>query len=73
MRRTSSSPPALRVLLYAGGSVASAAGFHTAVTGARSIAGGQTTADPVLESELRFYGTFYAAYGLASGHGPPLS
>jgi hypothetical protein len=53
--------------------VASAAGFHTAVTGARSIPGRQTTADPVLESELRFYGTFYAAYGLASGYGPPLT
>jgi|1186.fasta_scaffold719152_1 hypothetical protein len=58
-------PPALRALLYAGGTVASAAGFHTAVTGARSIPGRQTAADSVLESELRFYGTFYAAYGLA--------
>jgi len=70
MRRTSSSPPALRARLYAGGTVASAAEFHTAVTGARSIPSRQTTADPVLEGELRFYGTFYAAYGLASGGGP---
>jgi hypothetical protein len=54
---------ALRALLYAGGSVATAAGLHTAVAGARSIAGeGQASA--TIESELRFYGAIYAAYGV---------
>jgi uncharacterized protein DUF4345 len=56
---------AQRALLYAGGAVASAAGLHTAITGARSIPGHDGPADPVVESELRFYGTFYAAYGVA--------
>ena len=45
--------------------MASAAGLHTAMTGARSIPGRRATADPLLESELRFYGTFYTAYGVA--------
>jgi uncharacterized protein DUF4345 len=54
----------LRAALYAAGAVASAAGLHTAIMGARSLPG-QKRADPVLESELRYYGAFYAAYGVA--------
>jgi Domain of unknown function (DUF4345) len=54
---------ALRGLFYVGGGVATAAGLHTVVAGARSIAG-QELANPAVESELRFYATFYAAYGL---------
>jgi uncharacterized protein DUF4345 len=44
--------------------VATAAGLPTAVVGGRSVPG-QRRANPSLESELRFYGTFDAAYGLA--------
>ena len=54
----------MRALFYLGGAVATAAGLHTALTGARSLPGDQT-ATPEVESELRFYGTFYAAFGLA--------
>ena len=45
--------------------MATAAGSHTALTGARSIPGRRATGDPLVESELRFYGTFYAAYSVA--------
>ena len=55
---------ALRAVLTAGGAVATAAGLHTVVTGARSVPGKQQ-ANAAVESELRFYGAFYAAYGLA--------
>jgi hypothetical protein len=56
---------ALRASLYLGGAVATAAGLHTAATGARSIPGETDQANALLESELRYYGSFYAAYGLA--------
>ena len=56
---------ALRASLYLGGAVATAAGLHTAATGARSIPGETDQASASLESELRYYGSFYAAYGLA--------
>lgn len=61
----SPSPDALRTVLRVGGLVATGAGLHTAVAGARSVPGYSGAADPRLESELRFYGAFYAAYGLA--------
>jgi hypothetical protein len=35
------------------------------VRGARSLPG-QTTSNPVLESELRYYAGFYSAFGLAA-------
>jgi hypothetical protein len=55
---------ALRALLYAGGAVATGAGLHTVVAGARSVPG-RPRADARMESELRYYAGFYAAYGLA--------
>ena len=55
---------ALRALFYVGGAVATTAGLHSAVAGARSLPGDQR-AGPAVESELRFYGAFYCAYGLA--------
>jgi hypothetical protein len=39
--------------------------MHSALSGARSVPGYRGLADARLESELRFYGTFYAAYGIA--------
>jgi hypothetical protein len=59
-----------RAAFYAGGAVAGAAGLHTVLTGARSLPGDQR-ADPAVESELRFYGAFYAAYGAAVLHTAP--
>jgi hypothetical protein len=56
---------ALRAAFYVGGAVATAAGLHTVISGARSVAG-QGPANPALESELRFYAAFYVAYGLAA-------
>lgn len=56
---------ALRALLGAGGVVAAAAGAHSAILGARSLPG-QSTANPTLESELRYYAAFYAAYGVGA-------
>lgn len=56
---------ALRAIFYAGGAVATAAGLHTVITGARSVPG-EDLANPALESELRFYAAFYVAYGLAA-------
>src|SRR5262245_12037167 len=44
--------------------IATAAGLDTVIRGARSVPG-QGSANPSLESELRFYAAFYAAYGLA--------
>jgi Domain of unknown function (DUF4345) len=55
---------ALRAVFYLGGAVATAAGLHTVVTGARSLPA-QRAANRVVESELRFYAAFYAAYGAA--------
>lgn len=48
--------------------MATGAGIHTAVAGARSVPGYSGSADAQLESELRFYGVFYAAYGIALWH-----
>jgi hypothetical protein len=56
---------ALRAVLYLAGAVATAAGLHTVIAGARSIAG-QGAANESVESELRFYAAFYVAYGLAA-------
>jgi hypothetical protein len=56
----------LRAAFYLGGAVATAAGFHSMVAGARSVPGRRKTADPALDSELRYYGGFYMAYGLAA-------
>jgi hypothetical protein len=63
-------PRALRALLYVGGCVATTAGLHTALTGARSLPG-QGPANASVESELRFYAAFYVAYGLAALHVAP--
>jgi hypothetical protein len=52
-------------VFYVGGAVATAAGLHTVIAGARSVAG-QGPANPALESELRFYAAFYVAYGVAA-------
>ena len=51
-------------MLRGGGAVATLAGLHTVVAGAKSIAG-EDAANPSVESELRFYAAFYVAYGLA--------
>jgi hypothetical protein len=55
---------AFRAAFYAVGTVASAAGLHTAVVGARSLPGSERPG-PLVGSELRFYSAFYAAYGMA--------
>lgn len=60
-----SSARALRALLLGGGVVATAAGMHTVVVGGKSLPG-RRLANPVLESELRFYATYYVAFGLAA-------
>jgi uncharacterized protein DUF4345 len=43
--------------------VASAAGLHTVISGAKSLPG-QDRVNPEVESELRFYAAFYVAYGV---------
>ena len=58
------SASALRAGFYVGGAVATTAGLHTVITGARSVPG-KPSANALMESELRFYAAFYAAYGLA--------
>jgi hypothetical protein len=55
---------ALRGAFYLGGAVATAAGLHTVIAGARSVPR-QELANPSVESELRFYAAFYVAYGFA--------
>jgi Domain of unknown function (DUF4345) len=55
---------ALRATFYTGGVVATAAGLYTMVAGAKSLPG-EDFANPVVESELRFYAAFYVAYGIA--------
>jgi hypothetical protein len=60
-----SSRNALRAVFYVTGGVATTAGFHTVLTGAKSLPG-QGLANPTVESELRFYAAFYVAYGLAA-------
>ena len=58
---------ALQAVLWAGGGVATTAGLHTSIAGAKSVPGNDDhLASPWLESELRFYGAFYAAYGLCA-------
>ena len=63
--RPSFSRRAIRGIFYLGGVVATGAGLHTAAAGARSVPN-QELANPSVESELRFYGAFYLAYGLAA-------
>ena len=55
----------MRAAFYVGGLVATTAGLHTVITGARSLPG-QELANPSVESELRFYAAFYVAYGLVA-------
>jgi len=55
--------PALQVLLIALGVVAFIAGLITVFTGAGSIPG-DNPATPNLESELRFYATFWTGFGV---------
>ena len=55
----------LRAAFYVGGLVATTAGLHIVVAGAKSIPGKQRVNSSV-ESELRFYAAFYVAYGLAA-------
>lgn len=55
---------ALRALFYVGGVGATTGGLHTVVAGAKSLPD-QELANPSVESELRYYAAFYAAYGLA--------
>ncbi|MGH2961088.1 MAG: DUF4345 domain-containing protein [Solirubrobacterales bacterium] len=57
---------ALRAAVYVGGLIATAAGLDTVVRGVKSLPGEGKLAKPVVESELRFYAAFYAAYGLAA-------
>lgn len=56
---------ALRATLYTGGVVATAAGADTAIRGARSVPG-EGAANAAIESEIRYYSAFYAAFGLAA-------
>lgn len=53
-----------RWVLRLGGAVAATAGGHTAVAGGRSFPPWQRH-DSMIESELRYYSAFYAAYGVA--------
>jgi hypothetical protein len=54
----------LRAALGAGGAIATAAGVHTMLAGGRSFPPWRR-GSAMVESELRFYAGFYAAYGLA--------
>lgn len=56
---------ALRAVFYVGGAVATAAGLHTVIAGARSLPH-QEQANPSVESELRFYAAFYVAFGIVA-------
>ena len=56
---------AQQATLYVGGAVATTAGLHTVVAGARSVPG-RPRAGAEVESELRFYAAFYVAYGLVA-------
>jgi hypothetical protein len=60
-----SSRGALRALFYLVGLVATTAGLHTVIAGARSVPRQELT-NPSVESELRFYAAFYVAYGLVA-------
>ena len=55
----------LRAVFYVGGVIETTAGLHTVIAGAKSIPA-QELANPSVESELRFYAAFYAAYGLVA-------
>jgi hypothetical protein len=52
-------------VFYVGGLVATAAGLHTVIAGAKSVPG-QDVANASVESELRFYAAFYVAYGVVA-------
>ncbi|HYP54773.1 MAG TPA: DUF4345 domain-containing protein [Solirubrobacterales bacterium] len=54
---------ALRILLLALGSVALVAGLLTVLTGTAGMPG-DSRATPNVESELRFYATFWAGFGV---------
>jgi hypothetical protein len=56
---------ALRAGVYAVGAVATTAGLDTVLRGAKSLPG-EDTANPSVESDLRYYGAFYVAYGVAA-------
>jgi hypothetical protein len=56
---------ALRAVFYLGGLIATTAGLHTVIAGAKSLPG-QKRANPTVESELRFYAAFYVAYGVVA-------
>ena len=56
---------ALRAVFYGVGAVATTAGLHTMLAGARSVPG-RPPANAAMESELRFYAAFYVAYGLTA-------
>lgn len=62
-RNPSFGTSALRAVFYVGGAVATTAGLHTVVFGAKSLPGQERT-NPSVEGELRFYAAFYVAYGL---------
>lgn len=51
---------ALRAAFYLGGLVATTAGLHTVIAGARSIPGKRRSGSS-MESELRFYAALLAA------------
>ena len=53
----------LRAMLGLGGLVATSAGLHTVAVGGRSFPPWRH-ANPMVESELRFYSAYYVAYGL---------
>jgi uncharacterized protein DUF4345 len=52
-------------MFFLGGAVATTAGLHTVVAGAKSLPG-QGPANPSVDGELRFYAAFYVAYGLVA-------
>lgn len=56
---------ALRSLLLVLGGVATGAGLHSALAGDGSLPGGSRV-DRLADSELRYYGAYYAAFGLAA-------
>jgi hypothetical protein len=56
---------ALRAVFYLAGLIATTAGLHTVIAGAKSLPG-QKRANPAVESELRFYAAFYVAYGVVA-------
>jgi Domain of unknown function (DUF4345) len=64
-KRGRASGRAIRSLFYLGGVVATTAGLDTVMRGARSLPA-QDLANPVVESELRFYAAFYVAAGLVA-------